>query len=213
MEEIKQLEAKYNIKVLCLYYCGSKAYGTEGAESDRDVMAIVDDDKPLRHIPFKEGESEKTEYFVIGKGYFKKVQSFDEDANNFVVAHADNILGLAKKENLIYLASSYKKEFEAITGEPWEAKLPKFLRRFVGFYRITINPRGPNYKKHYHIYRIRAMLDNLDSTGSFNLNYAEPYKSMMLVYKADYKSLPSKQEEFASLLDYIEGYADKLEGK
>jgi len=211
---MKEIERLFKSKVLCMFLGGSTAYGLQSYNSDRDIMVIVDDDKPLRHLPlYNEEASTKTEYFIMGRGYFRRVHAFDEDTNDFIVAHADNILGINLPGNLIYLDESYEEEFNQIINEDWILKLPKFLHRFVNFYRLTVSPNAPNYKKHYHVYRIRAMLDNLDKTGSFNLNYAEPYKSMITVFKEHNKVLPSKQTEIGKILDYIENYANTLEEK
>lgn len=214
MKEKEIIETRFKSKVLCMFLGGSNAYGLKSSNSDRDIMVIIENDSELVHIPFyKDTIDGKTEFFVMGKNYFKKVHSFDENTNDFLVAHADNIIGINLEGNLLYLDDGYKEEFYAIASEDWLAKLAKFLHRFVNFYRLTIVKNAPNYKKHYHIYRIRAMLDNLDKTGSFNLDYVEPYKSMMAVYKEHYKMIPSKQEEFDALLDYIEEYANRLEVK
>lgn len=214
MKEIEVIEKEFNAKVLCMFLGGSNAYDLESSNSDRDIMVVIDRETELVHQPFyKDKIDGKTEFFVMGKGYFKKIHTFDENTNDFIVAHADNIIGAKQASNVLYLDDSYKDEFEAIINEDWIPKLSQFLHRFVGFYKLTIVKKAPNYKKHYHIYRIRAMLDNLDKTGSFNLDYAEPYKSMMVVYKEHHKVMPSKQEEFDALLDYIEDYANRLEGK
>ena len=206
----EKLENIYKLKVLCMFYGGSYAYGLESSSSDKDIMVVINDDKPLRHLTIFNNETrEKNECFILGKSYFKKVHNFDKDTNDFVVAHADNILGLPR--DLLYLDDSYKNEFEEIVNKDWTNKLAQFLHRFVSFYKLTINHDAPNYKKHYHVYRIRAMLDNLDLTGSFNLNYAEPYKTIMFVFKEHYSYLPSKQKEISDILDYIEDYAIRLE--
>ncbi|MDD3999416.1 MAG: hypothetical protein PHX62_00785 [Bacilli bacterium] len=207
---INKLEQKFNAKVLCIFMGGSKAYCLQGKSSDTDVMVILDDDKPLRHLVIYKNEA-KIECFIVGKSYYRKVISIDEEVNDFIVVFADNILGVSLPGNLIYLDETYKGEFNAILKEDWLPKLSKFLHRFVSFYKLTINLDAPNYKKHYHVYRIRAMLDNLDLTGSFNLNYAEPYKTIMLVFKEHYSYIPSKQKEISNILDYIEDYAIRLE--
>lgn len=174
------LEGKYKVKVLCIFMGGSRAYGLGDKNSDIDVMVILDDDKPLRHsVIYK--DKEKIECFIVGRSYYRKVINIEEDVNDFIVIYADNILGINLGGNLLYLDEAYKEEFSSILKEDSLPKLPKFLKRFFKFYRITISHNLSNYKKHYHVYRIRAMLDNLDKTGSFNLDYVEPYKTIMNV--------------------------------
>lgn len=208
------IEEIFKEKVLCIFYGGSHAYGLASEKSDKDVMVIIDDNKPLRHyIYFNDLTKERIECFIVGRSYFKKVHSFDDDTNDFVVAHADNILGLKFHNTLIYIDESYKNEFNQIVCEDWSLKLAKFLHRFVSFYKLTIQYDATNYKKHYHVYRIRAMLDNLDLTGSFDLTYVEPYKTIMTVFKDHYRFIPSKHKEINEILDYIKDYANRLEEK
>lgn len=212
MKELKRVEELYNVKVLCIFRAGSLAYNLKGMKSDKDLMVIVDDNEPLRHLVVTNNLTlSKTEYYILGRSYFKKVQEFCEDTNDFVVVYADNILGLKSDDDLLFIDESYSEEFWEIVNEDWLKKLPKFLNRFVRFFRLTIAKDAPNYKKHYHIYRIRSMLDNLDKSGKFNLDYAEPFKTIMEVYKEHYEVMPSKQEEMIEHLDYIENYAVSLE--
>lgn len=207
MEKIERL---IKTKVLCMFEGGSYAYGLESDNSDHDIMVIIDDDISLVYLPFFESTTGKEEYFIMGKNYFQKIHNFDEDTNSFIASFADNILGVHNNGNLIYLDENYKQEFEELALRKWENRLPLFLHRFVSYFRLIMT-KDINLKRYYHIYRLRAMLDNLDLTGSFNLNYVEPYKSKMLEYKKNYLKQTAKIDEFHKLLDYIENYARKME--
>lgn len=98
--------------------------------------------------------------------------------------------------------------YEKELYKDWISWIPKFLIRILPLLNMYVN-NGENNKKEYRVYRIRAMLDHLDHTGSFSLELAEPYKSKMIEYKNHYKVLPVKDEELQKLLSYFKNYAER----
>lgn len=98
-----------------------------------------------------------------------------DDSNTFICSHAENIISRINKENIIFLEDEYKEEFLELVNKKWDKpKIKKFLLWFANYYELTLN-EVVNLKKYYHVYRIRAMLDYYQNTGSFLLEYPKPY--------------------------------------
>lgn len=201
---MENLKRKYpKSKVLLMFYGGSKAYGCSSATSDTDIIAVLDGENGLGG--FTEGN---IDYLVIGKEDFIKAHELSTDVNEDIVLFADSILSTLNKENLIYLDDEFKETYETILNKDWIKWVPKFLKLIIPYIRMYSN-NNCNCKKEYHIYRIRAMLDHLDQTGSFSLELAEPYKSKMIEYKNHYQALPVKDDELEDLIAYFLQYAER----
>lgn len=207
---MEQLKRNIHSRILCVFNGGSNAYGFKGADSDVDYMVIVDDDFDFRLVRY-EKEGIKHEAFVLGKRAFREVQEISDDSNTFICSHADNIISCLNKENIIFLEDEYEEEFLELVDKRWDKpKIKKFLLRFAGYYELTLNV-GVNLKKYYHIYRIRAMLDYYQNTGSFLLEYPEPYGELAKKYKEHYQALPYANEEVKDLIKFIKEFAENLE--
>lgn len=205
----EKIERVFKTKVLCMFLAGSHSYGTNDLKSDKDIIVVTEGNRVITNYYSDKENKVKTEYFVMGREYFKSVHEISDSASSFIVVYADNILGVNKKEILMYLDETYKDEFYQIVNEVWDDKLAKFLHRFVSLFRARIG--NSNQKRLYHIYRLRAMIAHLERTGKFDLIYDEPYKSRMENYKRNYSVMQNKTKELNEMLDYIELYAKKLE--
>lgn len=201
---MENLKKKYpHSKVLLMFYGGSKVYGCATASSDTDIVAVLDGENGLGG--FRKGN---IDYLVIGKEDFIKAHELSIDVNEDIVLFADSILSTLDKNNLIYLDDEFKETYESIINKDWVSWIPKFLKRIIPYIRMYSN-NSCNCKKEYHIYRIRAMLDHLDQTGSFSLELAEPYKSKMIEYKNHYQVLPVKDDELKDIISYFSEYAER----
>lgn len=210
---MEKIEKIFNTKILCAFKCGAHAYGMLTDFSDTDIVVIVDDDNTFRHVGKNESADGRTEYFVFGKTYFKALHEVHEDTHDFCLVHSDCILALKENPELILqLEDSYKAEFDEILNRDWKLTLASFLERFTIYFRMMLIPEL-TAKRYYHIYRMRAMLDNLDKNGEFNLNYAEPYKTLMLDYKKNFLEKTNLFEVFLDEIKYIEDYVVKLRGE
>ncbi len=210
---MERIEKIFNTTILCAFKCGAHAYDLITEYSDTDVVVIVDDNNTFRHIGKEESEDGRTEYFIFGKSYFKSLHEIGEDTHDFCLVHSDCILALKDNPELILkLDDSYKEEFEEIMNRDWKLTLADFLKRFTAYFRMLLIP-DLTAKRYYHIYRMRAMLDNLDKTGEFNLSYAEPYKTLMIDYKKNFLEKSNLFEVFLDEIKYIEAYIDKLRGE
>lgn len=201
MEKIKRIYP--NSKVLLAFYGGSKVYGCATEESDTDIVVVLDNFNGLGG--FSEGN---TDYLVIGKDDFLKAHELSVDVNEQLILFADSILSTRDEKNLIYLDEEFKEIYQNIINKDWKEWIPKFLIRIIPLLKMYAN-NGCNIKKEYHIYRIRAMLDHLDQTGSFSLELAEPYRSKMMEYKKHYQVLPVKDKELQDLISYFKKYAER----
>lgn len=201
MENLKRYYP--NNKVLLAFYGGSKVYGCSTDESDTDIVVVLDNFSGLGGFV-----EENLDYLVMGKNDFIKAHELSIDVNEQLVLFADSILSTKDKKNLIYLDEDFREVYETIMNKDWISWVPKVLMRILPLLNMYVN-NGENNKKEYHVYRIRAMLDHLDQTGSFSLELAEPYKSKMIEYKNHYKVLPVKDEELQELLSYFINYAER----
>lgn len=207
---LEQIKKRIKEKILCVYYGGSVAYGLNDDSSDIDLMVIAESTfQGTESITF-EYDNKKIEIFKLSRECFRDVQNIEEDTNSFTTIHADNILCCKDEANILFLDDSYKEEFLDLVNNSWSKdKVSKFLKRFIDFFGLTLGLKQ-NIKKHYHVYRIRAMLDSFDETGSFSLVYNEPFKTKMIEHKNKFKNLPNSSEEIKQLLRYIDDYAERL---
>jgi len=62
------------------------------------------------------------------------------------------------------------------------------------------------------LFRLRGMLDNYDETGQFNLKVAEPWYSLMLEYKANYKANDATKyvDKIIEQIDYLSNYRKEM---
>lgn len=201
---MENLKKRYpNKKILLAYVGGSYAYGCNGEYSDKDIIAVVEGENGLGG--FVEGN---LDYLVMGKDDFIKAHELSVDVNEQLVLFADSLLSTLDEKNLIYLNEDFRETYEKMLYKDWISWIPKFLIRVLPLLNMYVN-NGENNKKEYHVYRIRAMLDYLDQTGSFSLELAEPYKSKMIEYKNHFSALPVKDEELQELLSYFKKYAER----
>jgi hypothetical protein len=193
-----------NTTVMFIYYCGSLAFGLNDENSDDDVTAVLDGFKGNVHLSLGE-----LDIFAYGRDIYLKKQNLDPTVPLYDRAYIDEVL--STKDNLIYLDENYRDEYEAYKNVDLTTKLGLFLSSFVEHYKMRIE-YPETQKSHYHILRVRGILDHVDQTGKYELIVPEPWYTDMLNYKKNWNTkigrnyLPLIREA----LTYIENYKDRV---
>jgi len=193
-----------NTTVMFIYYCGSLAFGLNDENSDDDVTAVLDGFKGNVHLSLGE-----LDIFAYGRDIYLKKQNLDPTVPLYDRAYIDEVL--STKDNLIYLDENYRDEYEAYKNVDLTTKLGLFLSSFVEHYKMRIE-YPETQKSHYHILRVRGILDHVDHTGKYELIVPEPWYTDMLNYKKNWNTkigrnyLPLIREA----LTYIENYKDRV---
>ena len=190
--------------VMFIYYCGSLAFGISDENSDDDVTVVLDGFKGNVHLSLGE-----LDIFAYGRDIYLKKQNLDPSVPLYDRAYIDEVL--STKDNLIYLDENNKEEYEAYKNIDLTSKLGLFLSSFVEHYKMRIDYPEPQ-KSHYHILRVRGILDHVDQVGRYEHIIPEPWYTMMIEYKKNWNN--NKGKEYMPLLrealNYIENYRDRV---
>ena len=193
-----------NTTVMFIYYCGSLAFGLNDENSDDDVTVVLDGFKGNVHLSLG-----TLDVFAYGRDIYLKKQNLDSTVPLYDRAYIDEVL--SEKDNLIYLHENYKAEYEAYKNIDLTSKLGLFLESFVEHYKMRIEYPEPQ-KSHYHIFRVRGILDHVDQSGKYRLVVHDPWYSHMINYKKYWNT--SIGTEYMPLLrealTYIENYRDRV---
>ena len=193
-----------NTTVMFIYYCGSLAFGVNDEKSDDDVTVVLDGFKGNVHLSLG-----SLDVFAYGRDIYLKKQNLDPSVPLYDRAYIDEVL--STKDNLIYLDENYKEEYEAYKNIDLTIKLGLFLESFIEHYKMRIEYPDPQ-KSHYHIFRVRGILDHVDQSGKYRLVVHDPWYSHMINYKKYWNT--SIGMEYMPLLrealTYIENYKDRV---
>lgn len=193
-----------NTTVMFIYYCGSLAFGLNDENSDDDVTVVLDGFKGNVHLSLG-----TLDVFAYGKDIYLKKQNLDPTVPLYDRAYIDEVL--SEKDNLIYLDEKYRDEYEAYKNIDLTSRLGLFLESFVEHYKMRIDYPEPQ-KSHYHIFRVRGILDHVDESGKYRHVVHEPWYTRMIDYKKNWNT--SKGIEYMPLLrealTYIENYKDRV---
>jgi hypothetical protein len=138
-----------------------------------------------------------------------KKQNLDPSVPLYDRAYIDEVL--SPKDTLIYLDERYRSEYEQYKRIDLISKLGLFLASFVEHYETRLDLPEPQ-KSHYHILRVRGILDHLDQVGKYEHMVEEPWATMMKEYKKYWNNdvgvryMPILKEQ----LRYIAAYRDKV---
>lgn len=193
-----------NTEILLIYYGGSKAYGLDHASSDIDVTVVLEGFNGILHLFIG-----KYDLFVFSKEDFIKRQQFDDSIIAYHKQAADNVLAI--KRNDYYLNPLFSDELDILINSIDRSFICHFISSVLIYARskFEINPTS---KTHYHLFRLRGMLDHYDRTGLFNLVVDEPWDAVMIDYKSNYKTEHAKEyiEEIQNQLIYLEDYRKEM---
>jgi len=193
-------------KILLVYYGGSIAYGLEDEESDEDITVVLDNFNGNIHLNL-----DKVDFFIFSKERFIQRQHFDETITSYHRASADNLMSI--DSNVIYLDPEFNSEFDSVKNCDSKEFMLNHLKAQIdyGMMRFELSQ---NLKSHYHIFRLRGMVDNFDKTGHYNLTVLEPWYTKMIDYKRNWNNEIGKRylDELKTELQYLIDYKDRMMG-
>ncbi len=202
IERLKGLFA-YN-ELMFAYYCGSRAYGTTDKDSDVDIVAVFSDLNGITHAAFGE-----MDIFAYGIDSFIQRQSISDELPLYNLIHADDFI--KAKENLIYLNPAYKTDFNKLTAIGFEKVLPEYLDAFLEYYDLLINKQVSKVKRLYHVYRVKAIIDNFKKTKKYDVKISKAIVDKIADYKKNWETISDDVLiEFSKELAEIKEFRENL---
>jgi hypothetical protein len=193
-----------NTEILLIYYGGSIAYGLDDNSSDKDVTVVLDGFRGNLHITIGEYD-----LFVFAKDRFIQRQTFDESIIAYHRAAADNVISIDR--TLIYINPTFQETLdELLVYHDKEFMLNHIAAELeYGRMRFDVNT---NFKSHYHVFRIRGMVDHYEKTGKYELVVEEPWFTKMMDFKNNWDNEIAQNyvEEIKDQLDYLENYRNEM---
>lgn len=197
-------------EVMFVYYGGSVAYGTfDENTSDLDINVVVSGLKGYMHSCFND-----CDLFIYGDDHYLKKQALDIDMPLYYKTYVDEVLAL--DSTLIYLNPKFQKEYEEYKNIHLETKLKEFLEIFIQYHKNIIDRKPEPAKRLYHILRMRGVLENYKKTGKYTLEVLEPWASLVMTYKKNWKEqegLTIFNEKILPSLEYLQNFVDQLKGE
>lgn len=193
-----------NTEILLIYYGGSKAYGLDDKSSDIDITVVLEGFKGILHLFIG-----NYDLFVFSKEDFIKRQQFNDSIIAYHRQAADNVLGIHL--NAYYLNPLFSDELNTLLSSIDKTFICNFIDAVLIYARSKFEINQTS-KTHYHLFRLRGMLKHYDQTSVFDLTVDEPWYTLMLDYKSNYKSEYAKMyiEEIMNQLDYLEDYRKEM---
>ena len=193
-----------NTEILLIYYGGSIAYGLDNNSSDKDVTVVLDGFRGNLHITLGEYD-----LFVFAKDRFIQRQQFDESIIAYHRAAADNVMSIER--TLVFINPSFQETLDQLLiYEDKEFMLNHIAAELeYGRMRFDVNT---NFKSHYHVFRIRGMVDHYEKTGKYELVVEEPWFTKMMDFKNNWDNEIAQNyvEEIKDQLDYLENYRNEM---
>ena len=172
--------------------------------SDVDVVAVFSDLNGITHAAFDE-----MDIFAYGIDSFIQRQSISDELPLYNLIHADDFI--KAKDNLIYLKPEYKDNFNKLLAIGFEKVLPDYLDAFIEYYDALINKQQAKVKRAYHIYRVKAIIDNFKKTGKYDVNIPKAAVDKISNYKKNWESLEDDVIlEFSNIIAEIKEFRESL---
>jgi hypothetical protein len=191
-------------KVLLLYYSGSKGYGFDDEKSDTDLTVVLDNFSGNMHVQLG-----GIDIFVFSKEDYLKRQSFDETIIDYYKSAADDIL--VAEDKVIYLNEDFELDYMNLKHFDIKSFLINQIGALLSYTKMRFAIKK-TLKSHYHVFRMRGIIEHFKKTGKFELIVEEPWYQVMMDYKENWNSDRAKEytEEIKEQLDYLENYRNEL---
>lgn len=163
-------------KVLLIYRCGSHAFGTTTDKSDEDFVVVLKDFKGLMHMG-----GDGKEYFIFGLPFWRDKMEFSDDLAEYYEVHNDEIFSFPN--TILYIDKEIEpliEEYRAKFLDNYKVWLTKVVRYFARFIEL-----GDYEKRYYHLVRIKHIIENYKTTGTFSLELSPEVIEWIAVYKAE----------------------------
>ena len=191
-------------EVLLLYYSGSKGYGFDDENSDTDLTVVLDGFNGNMHLQLG-----KIDIFAFSKEDYIKRQNFDKTIIDYYKSAADDIL--VPEDKVIYLDNKFIKQYEKMKNFEVKAFIVNQLSALINYtkMRMDINMK---FKSHYHLFRMRGMIEHYEITGKYELVVEGQWFSKMMDFKNNWDNEIAQNyvEEIKEQLDYLENYRNEM---
>jgi len=147
--------------------------------------------------------------FVFSREDYLKRQSFDETIIDYYKSAADDIL--VAEDKVIYLSKDFELDYMNLKHFDIKSFLINQLCALLSYTRMRFAIKK-TLKSHYHVFRMRGIIEHFKKTGKFELIVEEPWYQMMINYKLNWNSDRAKEyiEEIKEQIDYLENYRNEL---
>ncbi|MFA7105718.1 MAG: hypothetical protein WC154_00305 [Candidatus Izemoplasmatales bacterium] len=191
-------------EILLVYYCGSISYGLNDDSSDKDVTVVLDGFKGNLHLNIGEYD-----FFVFSKERFIQRQTFDSSIIAYHKAAADNLMSI--NDTLVYIDPSFQETLDKLLFYDDKDFILSHIEAEVEYGRMRYKLNN-HYKSHYHIFRIRGMVDHYEKTGKYELVVEEPWLSKMMDFKSNWNNDKGKEyvNELKEQLEYLDNYRNEM---
>lgn len=196
MQEILK-EFKHD-KILLIYRCGSRAFGTSTDNSDEDYVVVLRDYRGLTHR-----SNGVSECFVFGLPFWKDKMEFDDSLADYYLMNNDEILGFP--ESIVFIDDEIKPLVEEYRSK-FEVNYKKWLKSVVNYHSYFLS-LGTLEKRFYHLIRIRHIIENYKKSGVFSLKLTKEVTQRILDYKEATNRDKFKNEIFDAL-EYLRQEAE-----
>ena len=193
-----------NTEILLIYYGGSIAYGIDSDLSDKDVTVVLDGFRGNLHLTIGEYD-----LFVFAKDRFIQRQQFDTSIIAYHRAAADNIMSIDR--TLIYINPSFQETLDQLLIYDDKEFMLNHIAAELEYGRMRFDV-STNFKSHYHVFRIRGMVDHYEKTRKYELVVEEPWFTKMMDFKNNWDNEIAQNyvEEIKEQLDYLENYRNEM---
>ncbi|MBU1143442.1 MAG: hypothetical protein KKH92_07335 [Firmicutes bacterium] len=201
----KMIEGVFpNTEILLIYYGGSIAYGLDSELSDIDITVVLEGFRGNLHLTLGEYD-----LFVFAKDRFIQRQTFDESIIAYHRAAADNVMSIDR--TLIYINPSFQETLDQLLIYDDKEFMINHIAAELEYGRMRFEV-NTNFKSHYHVFRIRGMVDHYEKTGRYELVVEEPWFTKMMDFKNNWDNEIAQNyvEEIKSQLDYLENYRNEM---
>ena len=191
-------------EVLLLYYSGSKGYGFDDENSDTDLTVVLDGFNGNMHLQLG-----KIDIFAFSKEDYIKRQNFDKTIIDYYKSAADDIL--VPEDKVIYLDNKFINQYEKMKNFEVKPFIVNQLSALINYtkMRMDINMK---FKSHYHLFRMRGMIEHYEITGKYELVVEGQWFSKMMDFKNNWDNEIAQNyvEEIKEQLDYLENYRNEM---
>ncbi len=189
-----------NTVILLLYYGGSIAYGLNSKNSDTDVTVVLDEF--LGNMYLNVGGYD---LFIFSKESFIQRQRFDNSISAYYRSAADNIMSIDR--TLIYINPMFMETLDELLIYDDKEFMLNHIEAELEYGKMRYEA-NKNLKSHYHVFRIRGMLEHYKNTGKYELIVEEPWYTKMIIYKQNWNNQIGKKyiREIKDQLKYLEDY-------
>jgi hypothetical protein len=191
-------------EILLIYYSGSIAYGINNDYSDKDVTVVLKGFKGNIHLDIG-----KYDLFVFSIEEYVKRQYFNDSIISYYRQAADDIMSIER--TLVYMNPTFQETLDELLIYDDKEFMLNHIAAELEYARMRFEV-NTNSKSHYHVFRIRGMVDHYEKTGKYELMVEEPWFTKMMDFKNNWDNEIAQNyvEQIKDQLDYLENYRNEM---